>query len=95
MLEFGQEKLNKRKLDEIIVLKHTDAEKLPFSDRSFDLATVAFGVRNFENLQKGLKEINRVFETAETLPCWSLPCQVFPGKTTLQVLFQNPAAPPG
>jgi demethylmenaquinone methyltransferase/2-methoxy-6-polyprenyl-1,4-benzoquinol methylase len=60
MLEFGQEKLNKRKLDEIIVLKHTDAEKLPFSDRSFDLATVAFGVRNFENLQKGLKEINRV-----------------------------------
>jgi demethylmenaquinone methyltransferase / 2-methoxy-6-polyprenyl-1,4-benzoquinol methylase len=60
MLEFGQEKLNKRKLDEIIVLKHTDAEKLPFSDFSFDLATVAFGVRNFENLQKGLKEIYRV-----------------------------------
>lgn len=60
MLEFGQEKLVKLKLDQKIILKHNDAEKLPFSDKSFDLATVAFGVRNFENLQKGLREINRV-----------------------------------
>jgi demethylmenaquinone methyltransferase / 2-methoxy-6-polyprenyl-1,4-benzoquinol methylase len=63
MLEFGQVKLNKLKLDQIITLKHSDAEKLPFSDKSFDLATVAFGVRNFENLQKGLKEINRVLKS--------------------------------
>jgi demethylmenaquinone methyltransferase / 2-methoxy-6-polyprenyl-1,4-benzoquinol methylase len=60
MLEFGQEKINNQKLDQIIILKHSDAEKIPFSDRSFDLVTVAFGVRNFENLQKGLKEIHRV-----------------------------------
>lgn len=60
MLAFGQEKINKLKLDEIIRLKQSDAEKIPFSDQSFDLATVAFGVRNFENLQNGLKEIYRV-----------------------------------
>jgi demethylmenaquinone methyltransferase/2-methoxy-6-polyprenyl-1,4-benzoquinol methylase len=60
MLEIGQQKLSKQNLDKIIFLKQTDAEKLPFSDRSFDLVTVAFGVRNFENLGRGLKEINRV-----------------------------------
>ena len=63
MLEFGQDKLKKRKLDQIIVLKQGDAEKLPFSDHSFDLVTVAFGVRNFENLRKGLLEINRVLRS--------------------------------
>ncbi|MBE0662185.1 MAG: bifunctional demethylmenaquinone methyltransferase/2-methoxy-6-polyprenyl-1,4-benzoquinol methylase UbiE [Bacteroidales bacterium] len=62
MLEFGQQKLMKLKLDQKITLKHSDAEKLPFSDKSFDLVAVAFGVRNFENLQKGLKEINRVLK---------------------------------
>lgn len=60
MLKIGQEKINKLGLDQIIVLKQSDAEKLPFSDRSLDLVSVAFGVRNFENLDKGLMEIKRV-----------------------------------
>lgn len=60
MLAFGQEKINKLKLVETIKLKQSDAEKIPFSDHSFDLVAVAFGVRNFETLQKGLKEIHRV-----------------------------------
>lgn len=90
MLEFGQEKLNKRKLDEIIVLKHTDAEKLPFSDRSFDLATVAFGVRNFENLQKGLKEINRVLRNGGNIAVleFTMP-KYFPVKQLYRFYFKT------
>jgi len=89
MLEFGQEKLNKLKLDEIIFLKHTDAEKLPFSDRSFDLVTVAFGVRNFENLQKGLKEINRVLRKGGNIAVleFSMP-RHFPVKQLYKFYFR-------
>ncbi len=60
MLKVGKEKIARKKLENIISLVEGDSENLPFEDNSFDAATVAFGVRNFENLQKGLKEINRV-----------------------------------
>lgn len=60
MLEYGRRKLKKQKLDQLIKLEHTDAQSLPFASDTFHLVTVAFGVRNFENLQQGLKEINRV-----------------------------------
>ena len=42
-----------------------DSENLPFGDNSFDAITVAFGVRNFENLEKGLSEIFRVLKPME------------------------------
>jgi demethylmenaquinone methyltransferase/2-methoxy-6-polyprenyl-1,4-benzoquinol methylase len=60
MLEKGREKLIQRKLDSKITLMKADSEKLPFSDNSFDAVTVGFGVRNFENLEKGLSDIYRV-----------------------------------
>lgn len=60
MLAHGQEKLNRRKLQDRIKLVLGDSEGLPFSDRSFDAVTVAFGVRNFENLHHGLSDIQRV-----------------------------------
>ena len=41
---------------------HGDSAKIPFSDNSFDAITVAFGVRNFENLQNGLKQMHRVLK---------------------------------
>lgn len=60
MLEVGRAKVTKGELREQVELINGDAEKLPFSDRQFDVATVAFGVRNFEDLGEGLHQINRV-----------------------------------
>ncbi len=62
MLEIGREKLKKKSLDKLITLEEGDAENLRFEDNSFDAVTVAFGVRNFETLQKGLREIYRVLK---------------------------------
>jgi demethylmenaquinone methyltransferase / 2-methoxy-6-polyprenyl-1,4-benzoquinol methylase len=60
MLEIGRQKVKSKKLQHIIELEYNDAESLNFPDESFDVATVAFGVRNFENLSTGLSEIHRV-----------------------------------
>lgn len=60
MLEIGREKIAKRKLSDKIEMIEGDSENLPFEDNTFDAVTVAFGVRNFEDLMKGMKEIHRV-----------------------------------
>lgn len=60
MLAVGREKIAKKKLQDRIELFEGDSEDIQFDDNSFDAITVAFGVRNFENLEKGLKEMNRV-----------------------------------
>ncbi|MCL6275140.1 bifunctional demethylmenaquinone methyltransferase/2-methoxy-6-polyprenyl-1,4-benzoquinol methylase UbiE [Muricauda sp. 2012CJ35-5] len=62
MLEVGRDKIKDRKLDQTIDMVVGDSENLEFEDNSFDAATVAFGVRNFENLEKGLQEIHRVLK---------------------------------
>ena len=62
MLEAGKTKIRQRNLDNIIFLQSGDAEAIPFEDSTFDAITVAFGVRNFENLDAGLKEMNRVLK---------------------------------
>ncbi len=62
MLEVGRKKVAKEKLDDRIEMIQGDAENMPFEDNSFDVITVAFGVRNFENLKKGLDEIYRVLK---------------------------------
>ena len=54
MLEAGREKIEKRGFSSLIELKKADAEQLPFDDNSFDAAMTGFGVRNFENLNRGL-----------------------------------------
>jgi demethylmenaquinone methyltransferase/2-methoxy-6-polyprenyl-1,4-benzoquinol methylase len=60
MLEVGRRKMRERSLDDIIQLTLGDSENLPFTDNYFDAAVVAFGVRNFENLERGLAEMLRV-----------------------------------
>ena len=60
MLEVGKKKVAEKGLDNLIEMVLGDSENLPFEDNSFDAVTVGFGVRNFENLDKGLSEINRV-----------------------------------
>lgn len=60
MLEVGRVKMKERKLDDRIELHYGDSEKLPFEENKFDAVIVAFGVRNFENLENGLAEMLRV-----------------------------------
>ena len=62
MLEFGRQKLNAKSLQHKIELVEGDSEQIHFGDNYFDAATVAFGVRNFENLAQGLKELHRVIK---------------------------------
>ena len=50
-----------------------DAEHMPFKDNEFDAITAAFGVRNFENLEKGLGEMKRVVKQTETYLFWNFP----------------------
>lgn len=60
MLNVGVIKIKKLKLDGKISMQKGDAENLPFEDNRFDAVSVSFGVRNFENLTKGLGELRRV-----------------------------------
>jgi demethylmenaquinone methyltransferase/2-methoxy-6-polyprenyl-1,4-benzoquinol methylase len=62
MMEVGRKKVAEKGLDGKIQLVYGDSEKLPFADNYFDAITVAFGVRNFETLEKGLGEILRVLK---------------------------------
>ena len=67
MLEIGKEKVLARKLGDRIDMQLGDSEALHFEDNSFAAVTVAFGVRNFENLDKGLSEIFRILKSNGTL----------------------------
>ena len=62
MLEIGKTKINKKGLSSKIEMVLGDSENMPFKDNTFDAITVAFGVRNFENLKNGLKEILRILK---------------------------------
>jgi demethylmenaquinone methyltransferase/2-methoxy-6-polyprenyl-1,4-benzoquinol methylase len=62
MLYVGNEKIKKKGLEDRIKLQLADSENLPFNDRTFDAITAGFGVRNFENLNKGLSEMHRVLD---------------------------------
>ena len=67
MLNVGIEKIKKQNLDGKITMQKGDAEQLPFEDNKFDGVTVAFGVRNFENLEKGLSELRRVVKENKSI----------------------------
>jgi demethylmenaquinone methyltransferase/2-methoxy-6-polyprenyl-1,4-benzoquinol methylase len=62
MLSYGHKKMEAKGLTDKIQLLEGDAEKILFPDATFDAITVAFGVRNFENLLQGLQEMNRVLK---------------------------------
>ncbi len=79
MLEVGKKKLIRKKLQDKIELRMGDSEKLLFNDNNFDAVIVSFGVRNFENLEKGLQDMYRVLK---------------PGGTTVIVEFSKPTAFP-
>ena len=63
MLEVGREKMKRKKIDHIIDMKMGDSEGLLFDDNKFDAVIVSFGVRNFEDLEKGLADMYRVLRS--------------------------------
>lgn len=62
MMDIGRKKAARKKLDPKVTLVSGAAENLPFAPNTFDAAMVAFGVRNFNDLEKGLAEMNRVLK---------------------------------
>ena len=62
MLAVGRKKMQLKGLDKMISMQNEDSENLSFDDESFDAITAGFGVRNFENLSKGLNEMYRVMK---------------------------------
>jgi demethylmenaquinone methyltransferase/2-methoxy-6-polyprenyl-1,4-benzoquinol methylase len=67
MLRLGKRKIRELDAEQVIELRQGDSEDLPFEDCTFDAITVAFGVRNFENLERGLMEMLRVLRNNGTL----------------------------
>lgn len=90
MLRVGDKKIVKKKLDHIITLEQGDSEALRYDTNSFDAVMAAFGVRNFENLGKGLSEMNRVLKTGGQCMIleFSKP-KVFPLKQFFNIYFKN------
>jgi demethylmenaquinone methyltransferase/2-methoxy-6-polyprenyl-1,4-benzoquinol methylase len=62
MLRVGREKIKRMRLEPLIELREGDSERLQFEDNYFDAIIVSFGVRNFENLEKGLRDMHRVLK---------------------------------
>ncbi|MEN9571842.1 MAG: bifunctional demethylmenaquinone methyltransferase/2-methoxy-6-polyprenyl,4-benzoquinol methylase [Bacteroidota bacterium] len=78
MLQLGRKKIANEGLTNCIQLLNGDSETIKFNDNTFDAVTVAFGVRNFENLEQGLSEIKRVLK---------------PGGKLVVLEFSKPKAP--
>ncbi|MBC7884504.1 MAG: bifunctional demethylmenaquinone methyltransferase/2-methoxy-6-polyprenyl-1,4-benzoquinol methylase UbiE [Saprospiraceae bacterium] len=89
MLKIGEEKIIKRGLSDVIKLELGDSENLSYDTNSFDAVMAAFGVRNFENLEKGLSEMYRVLRPGGTIMVleFSKP-RHFPLKQLFNVYFK-------
>lgn len=89
MLSVGRIKVEKKGLSSLIKLQKADSENLPFSGNIFDAITVAFGVRNFEHLSKGLDEMCRVLKPGGKLVIleFSRP-RIFPVKQLYDFYFR-------
>ena len=89
MIAHGKEKTDKSNLNDRVELQVGDSENIQFPDDTFDGAMVAFGVRNFENLHKGLMEMNRVLKKGQPLLIleFSRPT-IFPVKQVFNLYFR-------
>jgi demethylmenaquinone methyltransferase/2-methoxy-6-polyprenyl-1,4-benzoquinol methylase len=93
MLEVGRQKVARLKLNSRITLRGGDSEALPFSDNQFDAITVAFGVRNFENLESGLREMRRVLKPGGKLVVLEFSQPRTPGISQLYKTYMRLIAP--
>jgi demethylmenaquinone methyltransferase/2-methoxy-6-polyprenyl-1,4-benzoquinol methylase len=90
MLELGRAKVHTKNLDDVILLEKGEAEQLPYPDNAFDAAIVAFGVRNFEDIERSFAEIRRVIRQDGTFLVleFSRP-RVFPFKQLYFLYFRH------
>ncbi|GGB06145.1 bifunctional demethylmenaquinone methyltransferase/2-methoxy-6-polyprenyl-1,4-benzoquinol methylase UbiE [Puia dinghuensis] len=93
MLEIGRQKINRLQLQQRITLQTGDSEFLQFPDETFDAITVAFGVRNFEHLEKGLKEMFRVLKPGGRLVVLEFSQPHTPGIRQVYDLYLRLVAP--
>jgi len=93
MLEIGLQKIIRHKLEDKIMLQEGDSENIQAPDNTFDAITVAFGVRNFENLEKGLKEMLRVLKPGGRLVILEFSHPRTVGIRQLYNLYLNTLAP--
>ncbi|MDZ7880316.1 MAG: bifunctional demethylmenaquinone methyltransferase/2-methoxy-6-polyprenyl-1,4-benzoquinol methylase UbiE [Saprospiraceae bacterium] len=90
MLNVGRKKLVTEGVNDVIELQLGDSENLPFEGNNFDAVTVAYGVRNFENLERGLAEMHRVLNTNGKIVVleFSRP-RIFPFRQLFNFYFKN------
>jgi demethylmenaquinone methyltransferase / 2-methoxy-6-polyprenyl-1,4-benzoquinol methylase len=90
MLNIADEKIKKRNLQHVFEVSLGDSEKLLFDESTFDAVTVAFGARNFENLEAGLADMFRVLNPGgkAVILEFSKP-KVFPVKQLYHFYFHN------
>ncbi len=93
MLDVGRKKVEKAGLDNIIELLNGDSETINFEDNSFDAVTVAFGVRNFQHLEKGLSEIKRVLKPGGKLVVLEFSKPKMPGVKSMYNLYMKVICP--
>lgn len=93
MLELGRKKIEQQGLSSTIELLNGDSETINFNDNTFDAVTVAFGVRNFENLEKGLSEIRRVLKPGGKLVVLEFSKPKAPVMKQLYTIYMKVAAP--
>ena len=93
MLEVGRKKIEKAGLQHIIELLNGDSETINFEDGSFDAVTVAFGVRNFQHLEKGLSEIYRVLKPGGKLVVLEFSKPKMPGVKWMYNLYMKIVCP--
>ena len=93
MLEIGRQKITRLRLEQRVVLQTGDGEALEFPDACFDAITVAFGVRNFEHLERGLREMLRVLKPGGRLVVLEFSQPRTPGVRQLYDLYLRLVAP--
>jgi demethylmenaquinone methyltransferase/2-methoxy-6-polyprenyl-1,4-benzoquinol methylase len=93
MLSFGRQKIERQGLSDVITLQTGDSERIEFPDDRFDAVTVAFGVRNFADLAKGIAEIHRVIRPGGKLVVLEFSRPHLPGVRGMYNLYMNHIAP--
>lgn len=93
MLSFGRQKIAAENLSATIELQKGDSESIQFPDETFDAVTVSFGVRNFQNLEKGIGDIFRVLKKNGTLIVLEFSKPKLPVIKQLYSLYMNVVTP--